>query len=495
MLNTLFLHVINHAKGSMLKFFYFLLLLVMLHPASAQSGQEILKKFTNDPKLSHAGISIAVKHCNTGELLMASQAQQSVTPASVLKLVTTATALEVLGPEFRFQSKIACSGKLTGKSLYGSLKIIAGGDPSLGSIYFNPPGNRDAFLKDWASRIRQAGIDTLYGNIEVDQSIYSDRDVPRSWPWEDLGNYYGAAAAPLAVYDNTFELVFRTAPYHGGPTEVIDTFPKIPGLILQNEVLASDDQRDLAFVFGSPFDSYRVIRGTLPKNKAAFRIKASIPDPAALLLHDLKQHLIASGLTIIQPEITLQSSKPVPDSILFVHESPALAELIKVINHESMNLYAEHLCKHLGLIMNGNGTTEAGVKAMVNYWRSRGVKTEAFFMVDGSGLSRANALSAEMLTSILLEMKKSRHFEVFQASIPLTGLEGTQQFYFHDSFLKGKAHAKSGSMTRVRSFAGYMTTRKGTPLAFAIMVNNFNGSSMETAKKMEELMENIYLLY
>lgn len=469
------------------KILFFLLFILFIRSTFAQPDKDILQQFIANPNLKQAPVSIAVKDCNTGLSLMSSGADISITPASVLKLVTTATALEVLGNDFRFQTKVIYQGQLSGKRLSGRLLIEAGGDPTLGSKYFNSKRN---FLTQWAAQIKQAGIDTIIGSIEVDQSIYADHDVPRTWIWEDLGNYFGAAAKPLALYDNTFELVFRTAPNSGGPCNIIDTVPKIPGLILQNEVVASNDTRDLAYVFGSPANSYRIIRGTLPKNRSAFSIRASIPDPAALLVQELQKVLEENGI-ILLPE-TISTGNIQNKILLFVHESPSLAEIIKVLNHESMNLYAEHLCKHLGLVMNGEGSTEAGVKAMVNYWRNRGIDTEFFFMADGSGLSRANAISAATLTDILLEMKKSRHFDVFQASIPLTGLEGTQQFYFNDSFLKGKAHAKSGSMSRVRSFAGYMTTRNGTQLAFAIIINNYSGSSSTAAQKLETLMENIY---
>jgi serine-type D-Ala-D-Ala carboxypeptidase/endopeptidase (penicillin-binding protein 4) len=479
----------------MQKTIYLLFLISLMHTALAQPGHEMLEQFMNDPDLMHAPVSISVRNCNTGETLLETGQTLIITPASVLKLVTTATALEVLGKDFRFRTKVGYLGNIAGKTLHGKLRIQAGGDPSLGSAYLNTKDNKKDFLSSWAQNIKQSGIDTLRGSIEIDQSIYPTHDVPQSWIWEDLGNYYGAVAAPIALYDNTFELIFRTPANNGEAAEIIDTLPKIPGLILQNEVVASDDQRDMAYVFGSPFDSYRVIRGTLPKNRASFRIRASIPDPAALLANELKQALKEIGVVIIPNDNPSTSFQSTTDTILFTHESPPLSELIKVINHESMNLYAEHLCKHLGLVLTGTGSTGAGVKAMVNYWRNRGINTDLIFMADGSGLSRANAIAAETLVAILLEMKKSRYFDEYLASIPLTGLEGTLQFYFQDSLLKGKAHAKSGSMTRVRSFAGYMTTRKGTPLAFAIMVNNFRGSSSATAKKMEELMENIYLQF
>jgi len=145
-------------------------------------------------------------------------------------------------------------------------------------------------------------------------------------------------------------------------------------------------------------------------------------------------------------------------------------------------------------MVSGNGSTLAGTKAMKEFWASKGINTNNLFLADGSGLSRQNALTAKTLVDILVYMKNhSQWFDAFENSIPITGLEGTQKYYFQESVLKGKARAKTGSMTRVRSMAGYMTTQSGKEVAFAIIINNYNVTTASMKTQMEALIENLYL--
>lgn len=476
------------------------LLAILLFISLSGPGQQVSEStspvgFINQQALQHAIVSISAIDLENQQELMAYNARQNLTPASVLKLLTSATALELLGCDYHFETSVGYKGSIEQGRLKGNLLITGGGDPTLGSGYFASNSQKDQFLYQWAALIRQAGIDTIDGDIVADPGIYSDQDVPQTWIWEDLGNYFGAAARGLAIYDNTFELVFETADSSGGPTKIIKTNPFIPQLELRNEVRASTDQRDRAYVYGSPFDSFRIIRGTLPLGQQAYSIKASVPDPALLLASELKRVLENMGITV-SGKAQGPTGSLTPDSLLFKWTSPPLSEIVNVLNHESVNLYAEHLCKQLGLQFSGEGSTRAGLNVIEKYWTERNVDTAQLYLADGSGLSRVNALSASTLTRVLEYMyHNSPCFDHFYHSVPLTGLEGTQQYYFQHSFLKGKARAKSGSMTRVRSFAGYLTSRKGTEIAFAIIINNFDDSSFGMAKKMEALMELLYNSY
>lgn len=155
-------------------------------------------------------------------------------------------------------------------------------------------------------------------------------------------------------------------------------------------------------------------------------------------------------------------------------------------------MFAEHLCKHLGLYNFQDGSTTSGCKAIEEFWSKRLNQSAPFFAADGSGLSRANGISAQVLCQIMSQMKNSSNGQNFVESLPLAGIEGTMANYFTQSVVKGKIRVKSGSMTRVRSLAGYMTTAKGTELCFAIMVNNFTGTPAASVSEMETLIEWAY---
>lgn len=473
-----------------------ILLISVASFAQTPVGQDILSDFLDNESIVNAPLSICVSNLDTDSIVLAHNADLCITPASVQKILTSAAAIKILGKDYQFKTQIAYSGFINNRKLIGSLIIKGGGDPSLGSEYVFGKDNK-AFYDEWIKAIRLAGIDTVYGNIMADPSIYSDQQAPRTWIWEDMGNYYGAAASGISLYDNTYKLIFQTDSIEGGRTEIVRTEPNIPGLILNNEVVAAADNRDGSIVYGSSFDSYRVIKGTLPMGRKEFAVRASIPDPALLLAYELKEEMEEAGIVVTGNVSVNKRLQSIPvDSILLSWTSPPLHKIIRELNFFSVNLFAEHLCKHLGLIKQGEGTTEAGSKVIKEFWKTQGLNTDFMFLADGSGLSRANALSAQNLVDVLTIMHKdSLLADSFVNSLPLTGVQGTQQYYFKNSILKGKAHIKSGSMTRVRSFAGYMETEHGTPLAFAVIINNFNKGSFPMARDLEKLIEEIYLNY
>jgi len=478
---------------------FFLIFLTFPSTASVPDQKFNISDFLNSPNLENAAVSIYVSESTTGRTLLASDPQLCLTPASTLKLITSATALELYGGDYTFKTIVWTDGTISNGTLSGNLIITGGGDPTLGSSLFNSNGDKKKFISEWAHLIKSFGINTITGNIIVDPFIYSDQDIPRTWIWEDIGNYYGAAAKGIALYDNTFELIFNTSDTIGGKTEIVKSSPKIPDLTWKNEVVTSSESKDNAYIFGSPYDNYRVVKGTLPTGKKGFPVKASIPDPALLLANELKM-MMSDSLIKIQgnPEVSKQIdiTKIDENKKIIEWDSPTLSEIIEKLNHESINLYAEHLLKHIGLQVKGKGTTADGITAIKEYWSSKGVDTESLFMADGSGLSRFNAVTAECIVDILNYMKqKSQWYSSFLNSIPIAGQQGTQKYYFQESLLNGKAHLKTGSMTRVRSIAGYMTTKSGKEVSAAIIINNYKGTSADIKKLMEKFFEAVYLKF
>lgn len=465
--------------------------------AKEPEKEYLISDFIDSQIIKNASVSIYVSESTTGKVLIASDPQLCITPASTLKLITTATALQLLGGEFTFKTTIWADGAISNGTLSGSLIITGGGDPTLGSPLFCNSGDKKKFLSEWVHSIKLAGIDSISGNIIVDPFIYADQDIPQTWIWEDIGNYYGAAAQGIALYDNTFELLFNTPDTSGKKTEVVRTIPEIPELILKNEVLSSAENRDNAYVFGSPFDSYRVVKGTLPAGRKGFSVKASIPNPALLLAFELKK-VLADSLVKVNGNAEVKKhidiNKVDKNKKILEWNSPPLSEIIEKLNQESINLYAEHLLKYIGLTIKGKGTTADGVVAIKEYWTARGIDTKNLFMADGSGLSRSNAVTSKFMVDILNYMRQnSQWYEAYFKSIPLSGQQGTQKYYFQDSFFKGKARLKTGSLTRVKSFAGYMTTQSGREISIAIIINNYTGTTSNLNRLMENFIESVYL--
>lgn len=448
-------------------------------------------QWENEPVLKNTSIGISVMDSKSGEIVMETTPQLSLVPASVLKIITSATALEILGAQYRFETRIDYSGEINTDTgvLHGNLIIVGGGDPALGSMYFEDHYLKNHFLDQWISAIKQKGIKEINGDLIADASVYEQQMIPNTWVWEDLGNYYGAGACGLSVYDNMYEISIESG-IASTLTKVLKTSPEIPGLQIENEVTASNVDRDMAYVFGSPFETRRVIRGTIPENRKEFKIKASIPDPPYLLAMQLKKKLDENNIKLNGSVKTAYKSYKTGKMICNTI-SPPLKEIITVLNHESVNLFAEHLCKHLAYIETGYGNTKDGLEIIHKFWEERGLDTSGMFLADGSGLSRFNAITARQLTEILDYINRSPNAEVFKQSLPTAGGNGTLYVFDKEKFPNGMLRAKSGSMTRVRCYVGFIKTHSEKELIFAVMLNNFPCKQTEAIQKIEELLVEI----
>ncbi|MFO7567266.1 MAG: D-alanyl-D-alanine carboxypeptidase/D-alanyl-D-alanine-endopeptidase [Enhygromyxa sp.] len=469
--------------------FYFIFLNVCL---IAQTGfEKQLQHFLSHPDYRNASVGILITETETGNTVFELNAGKLFIPASVMKVVTSATALEILGPDYRFQTRLGYSGKIENGVLKGDLIIIGGGDPALGSEYFTNHYFAPHFLETWAQKVRAAGIRRVEGRLILDTSLYDSEKIPPTWIWEDMGNYYGAGASALTVYDNQFRIRFRSPAVAGLPTEIVSMYPDIEGLTWKNEVRSSDINRDLAYVFGSPLDGTRVVRGTIPKNRKAFTIRASNPFPEQLLADDFLANLARAGV-FVSERTAFEMAGTSAFSQIHVTDSPSLAEIVKVLNEESINLFAEHLVKQIAAEETGPGSREEGLKIIAEFWSSKGIDTGQLFMEDGSGLSHFNAFTPVFINSILRYIvNEAVSSSVFLESLPAAG-QGTLHNFSPQLFPGKTLLAKSGSMTRVRCYAGYLQTNSGKNLTFTFMVNHFSGSHLKLISEIENVFQELY---
>jgi D-alanyl-D-alanine carboxypeptidase/D-alanyl-D-alanine-endopeptidase (penicillin-binding protein 4) len=233
--------------------------------------------------------------------------------------------------------------------------------------------------------------------------------------------------------------------------------------------------------------------GTVPPDPDTIVLKASISDPPLIMAKVLDQKLRDSGIAVSGEPTTvrlLPSSDIGQVFILTEIVSPPLQDIIKVMNHESINFYAEHLLKELGKVFGKSGSTEAGIKVMLQFLSDAGINTEGIFIEDGSGLSPLNAINSGDLVSLLSFMlKKGKYFSEFLNSLPEAGREGTLKNYFRDPVFEGRLEAKSGSMTRVKNYAGYIKTVSGNELVFCILVNNYTGPVQNIISNIEDVLK------
>jgi len=447
------------------------------------SAENALSRFTDNALLKNANISLLVQDLKTGKVLSDFRSGNSAVTASTMKVITTATALEMLGPDFHFQTKLEIDGEITKDStLVGNLYIYGGGDPTLGSEKL---GNPD-FLTEWTAAVRKAGIRHITGRIVANPGIYDKEVINPKWTWEDMGNYYAPGIHGIAYLDNTYRAYFNSAGA-GKLTELVKIEPEIPELSIDNYVRSANVNSDNAYFYGAPFAYHRYVMGEIPANRTNFAVKGDIPEPALVLARDFQTQLAASGCKVDQAP-AVEYDTDCKKYIIYTYESPALKDIITETNVKSNNLYAEYLFKYIGSTVQIPSTIDLSVATIRKFWKAKGLPVDQLFQCDGSGLSPADGVSANFFVQLLSYMKnKSKNADVFYNSLPVSGESGTLKSFLDGTSLQGKVHAKSGTIERVKSYAGYIETKNGT-LVFALLVNNPFGTSKEVVKKMENFL-------
>lgn len=478
---------------------YFYLFLVFLFlPESGQSQsklQNAIQTLVNDPSLAHASLSVSVIDIESGQLLASHEAHRSLVPASSMKVVTTATALGILGADYRFKTELQFDGTINDGILNGNLYLKGYGDPTLGSTQMEGAAPLDEVMLEFKNSIQKAGIRQITGSVVADASYFEIKSIVPSWQWNDIGNYYGAGPLGLNIHENLYYLRFQQTSRLGATPKVAEISPNIPQLRIENELAsAGRGTGDNAYIYGAPFTYVRHVRGTIPIGSRIFSIKGSMPDAPLFAAETLTQTLKNNGINIqhtatTQVRLDQQNVLKRPRQTIFTKRSPILQAIVKRTNMKSVNFYAETLLKTIGAKQKNKGTRVAGIEVVEEFWKNKGLDINGFFIEDGSGLSARNAVTSYQLAKIMqLAAKDVRIYEALFDSLPVGGVSGSLKRMFRGTAAVGKIRAKSGTLKRVRSFTGYATTSSGQQVAFSIIVNNFRGSGGAMRKKLERLM-------
>ncbi len=459
---------------------------------STNSIQKAINLLTKDPSLKHASISFLVKDIDKDSVIATYNPENSLIPASTMKVITTATALEILGSYNKFKTLLQYDGYIDSNcTLHGNIYIKGGGDPTLGSRFFKSP----YLIEEWSQKIANLGITKIDGKIIGDASYFSYEYVPSTWSWGDMGNYYGTGISGLSIFDNTTHLYFNSGSNKGDST-TIDCFePYTPDVEIRNKVRSWTTKKDEAYIYGAPYDGLRIVKGNIPLNKESFDVRGSMHEPAYVAAFELESSLWRNGINVLQPATT---TRRLQNEMVLINKerinfdtisSPSISKIVYWTNLISNNLFAEHLLRHVGVKKYKNGSTFSSTLAVSKYWRAKGILSTGFYMNDGSGLSRSNAVSATHLVDVLTYMKKkSKYSKTFYSSLPIAGKSGTLKSIGRKTKIQGNLRAKSGTMTRIKSYAGYVKSSSGKSLCFAIIVNNHTCSGFQIKKKLEKIM-------
>ncbi|MEM7143901.1 MAG: D-alanyl-D-alanine carboxypeptidase/D-alanyl-D-alanine-endopeptidase [Verrucomicrobiota bacterium] len=468
------------------------LLLLATAPLPAENTTEplapvlaVVEQIQTESGMTHATIGFAALAVGTENTAPASgyRPDAAMIPASTMKLVTSATGLQTLGPDFTFKTELQYTGSLSDDgTLEGDIVIKGGGDPTLGASQI-----ADTF-SPWKNALSETGIKSVTGQVVGDASIFGTQLRADSWQWNDLGNYYAAGACGLTFHRNLFYASFRTTK-SGALAPLIGTDPKLPGVEFINEMrVGPAGSGDQGYVYGSPYANSLYLRGSVPAGSSSYTIKGSLPDPAFFCARAFTKYLNEHDLPVSKDPTTVRlldiAEKSLPNrTTIFSQESDSLATLLVLTNHQSNNLRAECIHRMTGLKETGKGTTKAASAATKKYWAAKGIDMSGFVMEDGCGLSRANTVTARQLVEMLKHMALSENFAPFYASIPIAGQSGTLRSVGRGTASAGRIQAKSGTLDRIKCYAGYANARSGTRYAFALFINHHDCSESQVRAK------------
>ncbi len=475
--------------------FFISMFTLMSFGITQNSIQKAIENFAKEEQLQYGEVGFAVVDMQTGKLLAHYNANKSLVPASTLKAITTLTALQILSPDFRFKTELQYDGTLDANGvLKGNLYIKGYGDPTLGSDKMDNTLPLATLMQSWVEVIKKAGIRQIEGKIVGDASYFKGDIAGDTWQWYDLGNYYAAGTWALNIHENYYYLHFQQVEQLGATPPIAKIEPVLPNLYLINELQSAEKgSGDNAYIYGGPYAYTRFIRGTIPIGNQQFTIKGAMPDAPFFAAHSLLYALEKNGIkTAKQATTQLELSAKENNRIrttFYTHYSPPLVQIAQRANYESVNLYCESLIRALGAQENAANSLSSGIERIKDYWKNKGLNIDGWFLMDGSGLSARNGITALQMAKILqLGATERESFKAFYSTIPVGGKSGTVQSLFQNTAAAGNIRLKSGSIERVRAYTGYARTKDGGILAFSFLVNNYTGSGRTLRNKMEQVM-------
>jgi D-alanyl-D-alanine carboxypeptidase/D-alanyl-D-alanine-endopeptidase (penicillin-binding protein 4) len=450
---------------------------------SSNKVEMILQTWANDSIFTHASWGFKAINLSSNEVIAEYSSQKSLIPASVMKVVTVGTGFLVKQPDATFETCLQYNGVITQDSLLqGDIVICGKGDPTLGSARFKEQLPATIFPL-WANAIRSLGIKTIDGKIITKNEFMTDEPFPDGWTWGDIGNYYGAGIYGLNFLDNEFKVFFAPAEKKGDTAIIIRVEPAMPNVHFTSFVtIAEPGSGDNTIVYQTFDENHYHIRGTIPLQKKEFSIRCALSNPADILIRQFSDYLTTNGFTVNSKDFSQNNFDRIP-VLFYTHHPIRYHQIARLTMQNSVNLYAEAIL-HSFQPEKSHKENILFVNELIG---NKGVSVAGCRMMDGSGLSRNNALSASFLCDFLKMMFATPMFSDFYAVFPVAGVSGTLSGICKNTTAQNNLRAKSGSMEGVRSYAGYVHDSHGNMICFALIINNFEGKKSVLTSKIESL--------
>lgn len=404
-------------------------------------------------------------------------------PASNQKLFTSAAALNLLGPNWRYVTILLRYGRVDRKgTLHGNLYLKGSGNPLLS----------DKDLYTFVQAVHRAGIRRIRGSVIGDESCFDRRRYGDGWAWDDMSYYYSPQISALNLNGNLVRVQVYPGKKVGAPLRVIVAPTKNYVQVINRAATRAKGTRSRLVIERELGKNRILIEGTLALDSPPDTRKPqgiTVENPALYAAHVLTMQLRSAGIRVdgspttgISPRLAVEVAR---------HYSPFLSEILKHLNKTSDNLIAECLLKTLGVEKGKTrfGTTEHGIRVAKVALNRLGIDPDALHMADGSGLSRLNLVSARNVAALLRAMHAHPHAKTFLDSLPLAGVEGTLKHRLKGTPAENNVRAKTGTMRNVSCLSGYVTT-PDEPLIFVILMNNHrdNAAARDIQDKITSLL-------
>ncbi len=434
----------------------------------------------------------------SGEILYEKNSASYFVPASNMKLLTTALALDKLGIDYRFRTTVETDGVLSPTGLLkGNLILVGRGDPNLSNRKFpfetkeEFDGTPDRVLAELAAQLAARGVKEISGDIIGDDSYFPRERYPDGWEIDDMVWEYGAAISAIVVDDNTVTLTLTPGDKSGDSVGAL-VEPATPDFTVKNEVVtsAAKEKPDLRLT-REPGAQTVLITGTLPAKSAPHKLVLAIEEPAQHAASLLAQLLVDRGVKVsgkIRAQHELELAE-VFRTVLAEHISLPLGDTVKLVNKISQNLHTEVLLRTAARQQGRWATPEDLLKFPLEFYARAGIAEDDVIQTDGSGLSRHDLVTPRSFVALLQFAQKQPWFAAYYASLPVAGVDGTLNERMKNSSITGKVHAKTGSVSHVRTLSGYADTPSGRRLIFSFLSNNQGGKNHETHDALDGLCE------
>ena len=464
--------------------------LLLSAPCAHSAGVDgAIKRLAAAPGVANASWGLSVKDL-AGRTVAQRNPRLNLTPASILKVFVTAAALEKFGPEKTFMTGLYYDGKISNGFLNGNLYIRGGGDPSLGSQLIKAARPLEEVFADWTAALKAAGIRVINGAVDGDDSAFESAQ-PGSWAWEDIGNYYAAQPSALTVNDGAYRIVFKPSEQVGGEAALLRAEPAVEGLEFENYMRTGPKgSGDNGYVYAFPGQRRAVLRGSIPQGQPEFAIKAALPDPALFAAQSFGAYLTRAGINANKKPFGGSPAKDADLTLVTETESRPLKDAVRVTNKRSFNLYSELLLRHLG-----GGSPREGANAVKMFLAAAGAEVSELKLADACGLSWRNMTKAETFTDLLRYVHGRKYFPEFYDSLVYPGdpdATGHVRNLGKGTPLERNLRLKSGSLNGVRSYTGYLKTKKGKTLVFTSIINNYSMPGSAADKMHEDLLLALY---